>query len=162
MPASLVLAQMQIVARDETPVGDLTSKIQERVAEAGIDAIGDRRFEPLEDDGIAFQEQLQGLAEVPAIDVEHAVHFRFDDVAALPEGQIVLERPDEDEAAIIIAVRRGKSPGPAAALDRERYRHLMVALYFGEPRIDPRDGRFIHARIDGPQSHAVGHLRPTR
>jgi len=102
--ASLAFAHMQIVVGDRFTIGDMPGEAQEFLAEARINLIGDRRHQPFDDHGIALEQQLYGFAKVPAIDNKLTVHGRLDDIAALPQREIVIPRPDKDEAAVIVAV----------------------------------------------------------
>lgn len=101
----LPFPQMQVVHRDGSRLHHLTCQGEGRRPVPGIPAIDEGRHQPLQDHGIALQQQLQGLHQIPAVDVVDRVRRILDDIARRIEAQIVGQRADMDEAAVIVAVR---------------------------------------------------------
>lgn len=111
------LAEVEIVPGNQIPIGMVTGECQHVRPEGPAAAIDDRALQPLDDRGIAFEQQLQRFGEIPAIDVEDRIKRGFDDISWGGEAEVSLDRPDIEEAAIEIAVRRGKAPGATAGLN---------------------------------------------
>ena len=124
--------QMTTLAERQTVFGSAVGTASPRLRD-------ERRFRV----GVVF---LDRLDEVPAVHVEGLVQGQFDHVAARPGGEVVRALANEDEATIVVAVRRRKAPGAAAALDGERNRDGVLADDVGEGRLDLLDDDGVHAR----------------
>jgi hypothetical protein len=61
--------------------------------------------------------------------------------------------PNEDEAAIVVAIRRGKAPCTTSALNGQRQEYPMLAGDAVEQRIYKRDLLPIHLGRNASQTH---------
>ena len=82
--------------------------------------INHRRTQPFEQRGIAFPQQAQRFADVPAANVKPLVFDKFKRVFCFVDLQIIWLRTDINGAHVVIAVGRGKAPCAAAALYRQQ------------------------------------------
>lgn len=82
--------------------------------------INHRRTQPFEQRGIAFPQQAQRFADVPAADVKPLVFDKFKGVFRFVDLQIIWLRADINGTHVVIAVGRGKAPCAAAALYRQQ------------------------------------------
>ena len=78
--------------------------------------INHRRTQPFEQRGIAFPQQAQRFADVPAANVKPLVFDKFKRVFCFVDLQIIFLRADINGTHVVIAVGRGKAPCAAAAL----------------------------------------------
>ena len=67
----------------------------------------------------------QRLGEVPPVDIQRVVDRQFDHITVFLKPQIRIFRADVDEPYILVAVRRGKAPCPAAGFDRQQDPHIL-------------------------------------
>ena len=148
MRAPLAFTEMQIVPRNCSRSCCFLCQHQRFVAKLRATAIDIGRSQPLDHDGIALEHEAQRLAEIPAVDIEIALDREFDYIARRIERQIVITPAHIDEAAIVIAVRRWKSPGAAAALDREQHARIVVARDRFEPSVDGGDDSGIKGGVE--------------
>jgi hypothetical protein len=146
------------MAHNEIAVGDRTGEREERAAERLVAAIDERRCQPLDDDRVALHQELQRLGQVPPVDVEIVRKRQLDHVAPRPRRQIMGEWADVEEAAVVIAVGRGKAPGTTAALYRKPDRHAVLAHNIVDCRIDAGDLVCIHRRWNAAKAHCVLHV----
>src|SRR5438477_209910 len=75
-----------------------------------IVTIHDRRLQPFEQRRVALAEQPQRLAQFPAAHVEIIGDRLFDDVAPVVDREIPVSTMDVEEAHVVVAVARGKTP----------------------------------------------------
>jgi hypothetical protein len=119
---------MQIVVGEGARMQHAVGEGAQMLERAGIAAIEDRRFHPLGNDGVGFEDEMQSLAQVPAIHVHVVLDRRLDHVAAGKDAEIPVGRFGIDEAHVVIAVGRGEAPGPAARFHGEQDAALLAPL----------------------------------
>jgi hypothetical protein len=121
----------------------------------------DRRAQPFQQHRVRRAQQLQRLAQVPAVDIELAADRLLDDVAAGLDGEVPLELVHIDEAHVVVAFRRRKAPAAAAGLAGEEHRDVVLCFDAAQAVEDRRahgiaDGVFAEdaRRVHG--SHSGG------
>jgi len=67
-------------------------------------AVDNRRAQPFEQDGVGTAQQLQGLAQIPAVDVKVAIDRHLDHITARIDAQVPRQPMDVDEAHVVVAV----------------------------------------------------------
>ena len=88
--------------------------------------VDDRRIGPLHDIGVSFSIGQHGFFQIPAIDIQHFVQLPLDDIFGWIDPQIFLRAVHIDKTDVIIAVRGGESPCPAAGLNRMQDLYLIL------------------------------------
>ena len=93
-----------------------------------IGLVDDWRVKPFDQGGIAFFEQAQRLAQLPAVDIEHIRDRQLDHIALLAHAQVPRQARRIDKAHIVVTVGRCKTPAPAAGLAGKQDAHLVLDL----------------------------------
>ncbi len=91
-----------------------------------------------------------------ATDIERRVDRLFDDIPPRQYRQIMLERRDINEPHVVIAVTRGRPPGPAPGFHREQDLDRILPLDRVQFRRDTKTNLVANRRID---DSAHGFLR---
>jgi hypothetical protein len=89
---------------------------------------------PLDECGVGFPEQPKGLAGIPAVEIDVIDDGVLDDIASLFQIDSLIPRRlmHIDEANIVVAVRRSKTPGSASGFNGEQNAHAVFTLGFPE------------------------------
>ena len=91
--------------------------------------VNDRRHGPFQDVGISLRKCLQGLFEIPAVDIQYFIKLPLDHVFFRINSEVLFGLLHVNKAYIIIAVRRRESPRPASRLRCQENCHLLFRLY---------------------------------
>ena len=149
----LAFAEVKVMVTDSFTCGGKPREFQEAVAEPRLPAIDHRRAQPLDNHRIALEQQTERLAKVPSVRVKVIFGRKLDHVPCRPGRDMRRNPSHKDEATIIVAVRRGKAPCAASALDRQWQKYFVLVDNSVEQRIDQRDLLAIHLRWDASQTH---------
>ncbi|MTK39855.1 hypothetical protein GL306_10125 [Nocardia seriolae] len=144
---------MQVVPGHPVTVGDFVGQRPKFVPELRLTAIDDRRHQPFDQYRVAVDQQPQRLQQIPAVDIQQPDQRRLDDIAPGPRGEVVVERPEGDEAAVVVGVGGGETPGAAAALDGEQHVDAVFAHDPVQFAVDRGDHRRVHGSGDRTQTH---------
>jgi hypothetical protein len=110
----------EIVLGDFERIDDLPQQLQKARTKPVDFFVGHSGVCPLDHDSVAAQRQQQRLAQIPAADIDVSHYRKLDDVTRLLENEMLVRWPHIDETTVVIAVRRGKTPGAAAAFYGEK------------------------------------------
>ena len=97
------------------------------MAKSRLLLIDQRRLYPFDNHRIAFKGEMQRFSKVPSARIDIAYDREFDDIARRGQPDMVAYRAHIDEPAVVVAVRRWKTPRPTAALDRKPYTDTLIA-----------------------------------
>ena len=115
--------------------------------------VPDRTVQPFEQGAVRAREQVECLADVPAVAVQIIDDRALDDIA-LPldiEGQVPVEIARIDEPHVVVRVRRCESPRPTAGLAGVDDSDTVLALY----RREALEDGFTHRTAPGGAARTV-------
>ena len=125
----------------------LGHEVEPGLEEVVVFSVDEGAVEPLDEGGIGFSEEAEGLAEFPSGDVQVVGEHFFDDVSLVVDGEIPVAGVDVDEADVPIGICAGESPGAGSGFNGKD--DLAVVLGFDPVELGLDLVRDWHAASSG-------------